>query len=86
MIKVWYDKAWEDYLYWLSQDKKTIKKINSLIKCIDRGDDTRIGKAEILKHKDGFWCSMRIDEKNRLVYRIKDNKIEIAQCKGHYDE
>ncbi len=86
MIKVWYDQAWEDYLYWITQDKKTIKKINNLLKAIDRGDEARIGKAEILKHKDGFWCSMRIDGENRLVYRVKDNKIEIAQCKGHYEK
>lgn len=84
MIKIWYDKAWEDYLFWLAQDKKTLKRINLLIKSLERGDEARIGKAEILKHKDGFWCSLRIDEANRLVYRIKDGKIEISQCRGHY--
>lgn len=86
MTKIGQDGAWDDYLYWLTQDKKTVKRINALIKCIERGDDAKIGKPEILKYKDGSWCSMRIDEKNRLVYRVKDNAVEIAQCRGHYDD
>ena len=61
MTKIWYDKAWEDYLYWLTQDKKTLKRINLLIKSLERGDEARIGKAEILRHNDCFWCSVRID-------------------------
>ena len=68
------------------KDRKIFKKINRLIKSLERDDGARLGKAEILRHKDGFWCAMRIDDENRLVYRIKDGKIEIAQCKGHYED
>lgn len=86
MTKIWFDEAWEDYLYWLSQDKKTIKRINMLIKNIESCDGGRIGKAELLKHDKQGWYSVRIDEVNRLVYRIKDGNLEIAQCKGHYND
>ena len=79
-------RGWNDYLYWQSQDKKTIKKINQLIKDIDRNEYKGIGKPEPLTGDlAGFW-SRRIDDMNRLVYRIKDSKIEIVQCKGHYDD
>lgn len=72
MNKIWNDEAWEDYLYWQLQDKKTIKRINLLIKDIERNSNEGIGKPEQLKgNLQGFW-SRRIDEKNRLVYRIKD--------------
>lgn len=86
MTKIWYDKAWDDYMYWLTQNKKTLKRINMLIKSIESGESGRIGKAELLKHDLQGWYSIRIDEKNRLVYRVKDGKLEIAQCKGHYDD
>lgn len=84
MIKVWDDFAWEDYLYWQMQDKKTLKKINQLLQDIDRNGYTGIGKPEPLKgNLQGYW-SRRIDETNRLIYRIKDNRIEILQCRSHY--
>ena len=83
---VWDEEAWEDYLYWQTQDKKTLKRINNLIKDIDRNQYQGIGKPEPLKEDlSGLW-SRRIDEKNRLVYRIRDGIIEIAQCKGHYKD
>jgi toxin YoeB len=86
MKKVWEDKAWEEYLYWQSQDKKTIKRINQLLSDIDRNGYKGIGKPEALSGDlAGFW-SRHIDDKNRLVYRIINNKIEIAQCKGHYSD
>jgi toxin YoeB len=86
MNKIWSDKAWEDYLYWQTQDKKTLKRINKLIKDIDRNEYEGIGKPEPLgENYYGFW-SRRIDEKNRLVYRIKKNNIEIAQCRTHYGD
>lgn len=86
MKKVWFDEAWEDYLYWQIQDKKTLKRINSLVKDIERNHFEGIGKPEPLKENlSGFW-SRRIDDKNRLVYRIKDGVLEIASCKGHYDD
>lgn len=85
MIKVWSDEAWEDYIYWQSQDKKTLKRINQLLKDIDRNANEGIGKPEPSKHElQGFW-SRRIDEVNRLVYRIENGKIEIAQYRLHYD-
>lgn len=84
MNKIWYDKAWDDFLYWQMTDRKIFRKICELLKCIDRGN-TRVGKAEILKDMDGF-CSMHITDKHRLVYRIKDGQLEIASCKSHYDD
>lgn len=84
MNKVWSDEAWDDYIYWQSQDKKTLKRINNLIKDIDRNGNTGIGNPEPLKHDlQGFW-SRRIDDVNRLVYRIENKQIEIAQCRTHY--
>jgi toxin YoeB len=79
------ERAWEEYLYWQTQDKKTLKRINNLLKDIDRNAFEGIGKPEPLKHYDGFW-SRRIDECNRLVYRITNGITEIVQCKGHYDD
>ena len=78
------EKAWEDYLYWQETDKKTLKRINVLLRDIARNGNDGIGKPEPLKHRDGW--SRRIDEVNRLVYQIKDETIEILQCKGHYDD
>jgi len=78
--------AWQDYIYWQGQDKKTIKRINQLIQDIDRNYNKGIGKPEALKGNLSGWWSRRIDDKNRLVYRIQDNIIEIAQCRGHYGD
>ncbi len=86
MIKVWSDDAWQDYLYWQTQDKKTLKRINMLIKDIDRNGYEGIGKPEPLgENFSGFW-SRRIDDKHRLVYRIKQDRLEIAQCRTHYGD
>jgi len=85
MDKIWSDGAWEDYLYWQTQDKKTLRRVNQLLLDIDRNGHKGIGKPEPLKHdKHGYW-SRRIDDVNRLVYRIAENRIEIAQCRAHYD-
>ncbi|MBE6965749.1 MAG: Txe/YoeB family addiction module toxin [Oscillospiraceae bacterium] len=85
MNKLWTDDAWEDYLYWSSEDKKTLKRINLLLKDIDRNHYDGIGKPEPLKFElQGFW-SRRIDERNRLVYKIEDNNVIILHCKGHYE-
>jgi len=79
-------QAFEEYLYWQTQDKKTLKRINELIKDISRNGNNGIAKSEALKgNLSGFW-SKRIDEKNRLIYKIIDNKINIYNCKGHYDD
>ena len=85
MDKIWSDGAWEDYLYWQAQDKKTLRRVNQLLLDIDRNGHKGIGKPEPLKHdKHGYW-SRRIDDVNRLIYRIAENRIEIAQCRAHYD-
>ena len=85
MNKLWTDDAWEDYLYWSSQDKKTLKKINQLLKDVDRNGDAGLGKPEPLKYEfQGFW-SRRIDDVNRLVYKIEDGNIVIVHCRGHYE-
>ncbi|MDE6913524.1 MAG: Txe/YoeB family addiction module toxin [Lachnospiraceae bacterium] len=86
MKKIWFDEAWEDYTYWQTQDKKTLKRINMLLKDIERGNFDGIGKPEPLKgDMSGFW-SRRIDDVNRLVYRIRGDVIEIVSCKGHYED
>ena len=86
MRKIWFDEAWEDYTYWQTQDKKTLKRINMLLKDIERGNFDGIGKPEPLKgDMSGFW-SRRIDDVNRLVYRIRGDVIEIVSCKGHYED
>ena len=86
MKKIWFDEAWEDYLYWQTQDKKTLKRINILLKDIERGRYEGIGKPEPLRGDlSGLW-SRRIDDVNRLVYRIKNDVMEIVSCKGHYDD
>jgi len=85
MDKIWSDEAWEDYLFWQAQDKKTLRRVNQLLLDIDRNGHKGIGKPEPLKHdKHGYW-SRRIDDVNRLIYRIAENRIEIAQCRAHYD-
>jgi toxin YoeB len=81
---VFAEKAWEEYQYWQENDKKTLKRINVLLRDIIRNGNDGIGKPESLKHRDGW--SRRIDEVNRLVYQFKGGSIEILQCKGHYDD
>lgn len=85
MIKHWTDAAWEDYLYWQSQDKKTLKRINSLIKDIERnGNMEGIGKPEPLQYNLQGYYSRRIDDKNRLVYVADDEGLWIISCRYHY--
>ncbi len=86
MKKIWFDEAWEDYTYWQTQDKKTLKRINMLLRDIEREYFDGIGKPEPLKgDMSGFW-SRRIDDTNRLVYRIRGEVMEIVSCKGHYED
>ena len=86
MKKIWFEEAWEDYLWWQTQDKKTLKRINALIQDAERDGYDGLGKPEPLKGPlSGLW-SRRIDEKNRLVYRISDGVLEIVSCKGHYHD
>lgn len=80
------ERAWEEYCYWQNQDRKTLKRINQLLIDIKRNEFAEIGKPESLKNDlSGFW-SRRIDEANRIVYRIVNEQIEIVQCKGHYND
>ena len=85
MRTIWSNEAWEDYLDWQMQDKKTLRRINLLIKDAERNPYTGLGKPEPLRGDlSGFW-SRRIDDKNRLIYRFSSDFLEIASCKGHYD-
>jgi len=78
------DQAWEDYLFWQGKDKATLKRINTLLKDIQRSPFEGVGKPEPLKHiLSGFW-SRRIDEEHRLVYVVQDDTILVAQCRYHY--
>jgi len=86
MNKLWNDEAWEEYVAWQAQDKRTLKRINAIFKDIDRHPFDGIGKPEPLKgDKQGYW-SRRIDEVNRIIYKIEKNQIVIVQCGGHYDD
>lgn len=86
MNKIWSDLAWEEYLQWQMLDKKTLKKINTLIKDIERnGISDGIGKPEPLKYRKAW--SRRIDHENRLVYNLDSNQnLMIISCKGHYED
>lgn len=80
----WTDEAWKDYVYWQTQDKKTLKRINRLITDTKRDPFNGIGKPEPLKETlSGFW-SRRIDEPNRLVYAVTDEYLTIISCRYHY--
>ena len=81
----WDEDAWNDYLYWQKQDKKALKKINALLTDIMRNPFDGIGKPEPLKHQKGYW-SRRIDDVNRIVYKVDDDAIAIAAVRGHYDD
>ena len=84
--KVWAPEVWEDYVAWETQGKKTLKRINALVKDIERnGCAQGIVKPEQLRGDLSGWWSRRIDSKNRLVYRIVGIDLEIAQCQSHYD-
>ena len=86
MFKSFSDIAWEDYCYQINQDKKILKKINLLFKDIERNGNDGIGKPEpLLGNLSGYW-SRRIDDSNRLVYKIDKDTIKIVQCKSHYRE
>ena len=79
------ENAWEDYLYWQQTDKKLLKRINALIKDIQREPFEGIGKPEPLKHAlSGYW-SRRINDEHRLVYKASNNELLIAQLRYHYE-
>ena len=82
---VWFSKAWDDYIYWQGQDRKTLKRVNEIIKDISRNPFDGIGKPEMLKNNLSGFLSRRIDDTNRFVYRVDDDVIEVLSCKGHYE-
>jgi len=83
-ILAWTEEAWQDYLYWQGQDRKTLKRINRLIGESIRHPFDGIGKPEPLKENlSGFW-SRRIDATNRLVYAVDDRRLTIISCRYHY--
>ena len=86
MRLLWEETAWEDYCSWQMEDKKTLRRINALLKDIQRESYDGIGKPEPLKGNLSGWWSRRIDDTNRIVYREKDGAIIIASVKGHYEE
>ena len=84
MTKTWTDDAWADFEYWTEQDKKTLRRIKELLKDIDRNGYKGKGKPEPLKgNLSGYW-SRRIDDKNRIVYKIDGDVVRIVQCGSHY--
>lgn len=84
MNKVFSDDAWEQYMYWQTEDKRILRKINDLIRDIERNGNQGLGKPEALKHElSGFW-SRRITGEHRLVYSIDADNIYIASCRSHY--
>ena len=82
---LWHDMAWAGYVEW-QKDKKTLKRINNLLKDIDRNGYNCIGKPEPLKGNYSGWWSVRIDEKNRLIFKIENEVVEIIQCGTHYGD
>ena len=83
---MWLTEAWEEYLYWQNQDKKTLIRINTLIKETMRHPFTGIGKPEPLKSNLSGWWSRRITREHRLVYKIENKMLVILQCRFHYDD
>ena len=84
MNKVWTENAWQDYIYWQTEDRKTLKKINRLIEDVSRNGNNGIGKPEpLVSELSGFW-SRRIDERNRLVYKSDASNIYSFSCRYHY--
>lgn len=86
MFKSWSDAAWEEFVYWQSHDKKMLKRILQLLVDIDRGGYEGIGKPERLSGDLSNYWSRRIDDKNRIVYRIDGDTIKIVQCGSHYKD
>lgn len=83
---LWYGNGWNDYLYWQGQDKKTLRRINKLIKDIQREPFQGIGKPEPLVGDLSGWWSRRIDDNNRIVYKYENDIVTIASCRTHYED
>jgi toxin YoeB len=86
MKKVFADQAWEDYLYWQTQDRNIVKRINALVKDTERSPYEGIGKPEPLKHSlAGYW-SRRINDEHRMVYKVENDNLLLAQLRYHYEQ
>lgn len=83
---LWEDEAWQEYTDWQEQDKKTLKKINRLVRDIQRSPFDGIGHPEPLSGNLSGWWSRRIDEKNRIVYKFEEGNTTILSCKDHYND
>ena len=86
MQLLWNEDGWEDYLWWQTQDKKTLRRLNTLIRDMQRSPFEGLGKPEALKGDLSGWWSRRIDDENRIVYRVRDNALVIASCRSHYGD
>ena len=84
MLLVWDEAAWDDYLWWQSEDRRTLKRINLLIRDVAHNGNEGIGKPEALKHgMSGYW-SRRMTDEHRLVYKVVGEEVRIASCRYHY--
>jgi toxin YoeB len=84
MRLAWDDSAWDDYVWWQSQDRKVLRRINTLIRVVERNGSEGIGKPESLRHGFlGYWLR-RVTDEHRLVYKLSENEIRIAACRYHY--
>lgn len=86
MKKVWHEDAWDEYVSWLTKDKKVVKRINQLIKSIERNGYKCIGKPEPLVGNFSGWWSVRITQKDRMVFKIEKDRLVIIQCGNHYND
>lgn len=84
MNYVFTDRAWDDYTYWQSIDRKVLKRINELLRDIERNGDTGIGKPELLRHGFHGYSSRRISREHRLIYKVVDQDVLVAACRYHY--
>ena len=85
MKKLWHDSAWADYEYWQTQDRKTLRRVNALIRDIERNGYSGMGKPEPLRGNLSRWWSVRIDAANRIVFKIESETLVIFACRGHYE-
>jgi len=84
VLLIWDETAWDDYQWWQTEDRRTLKRINLLIQDVARHGNEGIGKPEALKHGlSGYW-SRRITDEHRLVYKVVNNEVRIASCRYHY--
>lgn len=84
MSFIWSQTAWDDYVWWQTQDRRVAKRINVLLKDIARNGNEGIGKPEPLKHGfHGYW-SRRVTDEHRLIHKVVDDEVRVASCRYHY--